>query len=644
MKIKVGLVQISPNYDDNRFYMPYSIGLMHAYAKKYLNNYDDFEFLDIIYKREKVEILVEKLIKAEIVFFSAYVWNFIISSMVAKKLKILNKEVKIVFGGPQVDTDNIEEFLKENNFIDLACFGEGETIFKGILENFETRDFSKVLGISYIDKNKNLIKTKPAPIIENVDTIPSLFLSGVFDSTFKKEEKWIAINETNRGCPYNCTYCNWGGTVGEKVRFFSIERIKQEIKWFSEHKIDLLFICDANFGLYERDLEIVKFLAKCKAETGFPEKIFVSSSKKFNDCVYEIFKIFAESNFGINASLALQSTNKETLKAIKRYNFSLEEFREAKNRLTKNKILSITDLIIGLPNETYESFKEGVSEIISHGQNDRIIFSNLFILPNTEMNKKEYQEKYGFITKKLNLVYRHGELQDLKSEVHEIQETVISTNTLSKEDWIKCNIFGNMTSLIYHNKLLQIPMLVINSLKGTSFSSMIESLLSNTESTIFNELKNLFKIDILQMIEEDFSYNELCSKWFNIYWRPEELAFIKVVIEYGLDNFYADAKNILFKDLTEEEKIIVNDAIELNKKLIIVPFIEKDFTYKTNYNIVEFYNSILNGDKIDIIKKENLIKIKSSKKYFDSVKKWSKELVWWQFRLGAYLYEYEEIV
>jgi len=644
VKIKVGLVQISPNYDDNRFYMPYSIGILQAYAKKHLSNYDDFEFLDIIYKRENVEKLTEKLIEAEIVFFSTYVWNFIISSIVAKNLKKLNKEVVIVFGGPQVDTDNIEEFLKENNFIDLACFGEGETIFKSILENFETRDFSKVLGISYLDENKKLIKTNPAPIIENVDTIPSLFLSGVFDSTFKKEEKWIAINETNRGCPYNCTYCNWGGTVGEKVRFFSIERIKQEIKWFSDNKIDLLFICDANFGLYERDLEIVKFLAKCKAETGFPEKIFVSSSKKFNDCVYEIFKIFAESNFGINASLALQSTNKETLKAIKRYNFSLEEFREAKNRLTKNKILSITDLIIGLPNETYESFKEGVSEIISHGQHDRIIFSNLFILPNTEMNKREYQEKYGFKTKKLNLVYRHGELQDLKSEIHEIQETVISTNTLNKEDWIKCNIFGNMTSLIYHNKLLQIPMLVINSLKGTSFSSMIELLLDSTESRIFNELKNLFKIDILQMIEEDFSYNELCSKWFNIYWRPEELAFIKVVIEYGLDNFYKDAKNILFKDLTEEEKDIVNDAMELNKKLIIIPFIEKDFTYKTNYNIVEFYNSILNGNKIDIIKKENLIKIKSSKKYFDSVKKWSKELVWWQFRLGAYLYEYEEIV
>ena len=182
-----------------------------------------------------------------------------------------------------------------------------------------------------------------------------------------------------------------------------------------------------------------------------------------------------------------------------------------------------------------------------------------------------------------------------------------------------------------------------NSLKGTSFSNMIDLLLNDTESTIFNELKNLFKVDILQMLEEDFSYNKLCSEWYNLYWRPEELAFIKVVVEYGLDSFYTEAKNILFKDLSEEEKDIVNDAMELNKKLIIVPFIIKDFFHKTKYNIVEFFNSMLNGDKIDLVKKENLLKIKSSEKYFDSVKKWSKELVWWQFRLGAYLYEYEVI-
>ena len=66
--------------------------------------------------------------KADIVGFSLYSWNEQISLLIAKKLKAINKNIKIIFGGPQVP-NNAEEFLRNYKFIDYVVHGEGEKVF-----------------------------------------------------------------------------------------------------------------------------------------------------------------------------------------------------------------------------------------------------------------------------------------------------------------------------------------------------------------------------------------------------------------------------------------------------------------------------------------------------------------------------------
>ena len=133
MGIKVGSVQINNSFSGQN-YFPYSVGLLQAYAQKHLKNIDQYEFLLPVYSRIKIEHAVEQLTEADIVLFSAYVWNVRLSLKIAEILKTNKPETIIVFGGPHVP-DNGEEFLRQNTFVDIACHKEGEKIICPLLEN-----------------------------------------------------------------------------------------------------------------------------------------------------------------------------------------------------------------------------------------------------------------------------------------------------------------------------------------------------------------------------------------------------------------------------------------------------------------------------------------------------------------------------
>ena len=88
-------------------------------------------------------------------------------------------------------------------------------------------------------------------------------MSGEFDYLIPdgKEHNYQVIIETNRGCPFLCTYCYWGrGGNTTKYRFHSLERIFAEIEWTSRKKIKYVWNADSNFGMHKRDIEIAKKL------------------------------------------------------------------------------------------------------------------------------------------------------------------------------------------------------------------------------------------------------------------------------------------------------------------------------------------------------------------------------------------------
>ena len=144
--------------------------------------------------------------------------------------------------------------------------------FKILLEVYaSSKDYSLVPSSSFIKENI-YFKTENAPRIKDLSLITSPFLSGSLDSliTANTDEKWIGLWETNRGCPFTCTYCDWGSATGSKqMGVFPQERLKEEMEWFSHHSIEYIFCCDANFGMFKRDPELAQMVGQIKQKTGY---------------------------------------------------------------------------------------------------------------------------------------------------------------------------------------------------------------------------------------------------------------------------------------------------------------------------------------------------------------------------------------
>lgn len=278
-KTKIGLVQINNSFS-GQSYFPYSVGILQAYAQQHLLRPDDFEFLLPIYSRISVDYAVEQLLHADLVGFSLYVWNNRISLQIAARLKAKKPEVIIFCGGPHVP-DRAEEFLRNNPFVDIACHGEGEKVFVSILENAPDGNLDKVPSISYLTKAGVFMQTQRAGRIKDLAAVPSPFLEGTFGPLIQAypDENWIAVWETNRGCPFSCTFCDWGSAVAAKVNSWDLARLYREIEWFADHKIEFIFCADANFGILPRDVDIASRCAEVKQQRGFPQAISVQNTK-----------------------------------------------------------------------------------------------------------------------------------------------------------------------------------------------------------------------------------------------------------------------------------------------------------------------------------------------------------------------------
>lgn len=647
MLVKIGLVQINNSFSGQN-YLPYSVGLLQGYAQKYLTNPENYEFLHPIYCRLPVENGVEHLKSADIIGFSTYVWNIRISLEIARRIKEQKPETLIVFGGPQVP-DIAEEFLRKHPFIDIACHGEGEAVFLKILERYPSRNWEGIPSISYIAPKGSFQSHPMAQKIKELSTIPSPYLEGIFDPlmTANPEEQWLILWETNRGCPFSCTFCDWGSATQGKIYTFEIERLFNEIDWFAKKKIEFIFCCDANFGMLKRDVEIAKHVALTKNRYDYPRALSVQSTKNATDRAYEIQKLLAETGLNKGVTISLQSVNPATLNSIKRQNISSKSFQDLQQRLKKANIETYTDILLALPDETYDSFANGVSQIIENGQHNRIQFGNLSILPNAEMGNPEYQKKYGMELVETKIINLHGALEESDSNVWETQQLVIATNTMSRRDWVRTRTFSWVTALLHFNKLLQIPLVILHELCCLSYREMIE-LFSDGKLESYPTIKEMqtFFMEKARDIQNGGAEYSHSNKWLNIWWPTDEYIFIKLSVDNKLDDFYEEAERLLSALLTDKSKtiphLLLHQAIKFNRALIKQPFQNGNIEFESSYNIWEFYKGALKAESIPLEDVPGKYLIDRSENW-SSWEEWCKYVVWYGNKKGAYLYGNREV-
>ena len=411
--------------ETNFAYLPYSVGCIWAYAQSKINP-STYRAKDFFYKKEPINKLLERIENPSIAAFSTYVWNSNYNLSLAKKIKDKYPNTLVVFGGPEVP-NNPKNYLQQNPFIDLVVHNEGEQTFLSILNNYPWKNLESIQGVSFVE-NGEYCYTGSSPRIKDVHLLPSPYLTGIFDNYVKElkaNNNWEinATLETNRGCPYRCTFCDWGSLTYQKIYKIDLQRIKAEIEWMGRHEIDLINNADANFGIFpKRDNQITEYLIETNQKYGYPRLFETNWAKNSGKVILDIAKRLHTQGILRRFTIALQSRNTETLKSINRRNISDDSFDETLEEAKQNNIPVTTELILGLPNESPESWKEGVCELL-----EKEIWVDAYplsCLVNSELNDLNYKEKHGIDTKELRLPY--------SQHCAEFQETVISTKHISK--------------------------------------------------------------------------------------------------------------------------------------------------------------------------------------------------------------------
>lgn len=658
--IKVGLVQINNSFS-GLSYFPYSVGVLEAYATKYLLYPKQYKFLVPIFTRIRVSDAVERLLDADVVAFSVYVWNEQISLAIARELKRLRPNVVTIFGGPQVldRSMEIESYLGTHPYVNFAAHGEGEHVFCSFLECFPTRDWASLSGVSYLTSDGLFVHRSQSKKIGDIDKLPSPYLDGIFEKLIEAhpQEQWIAIWETNRGCPFSCTFCGWGAAVNTKVRKRGLERLFAEVDWFADHDVAYISCADANFGIFPQDIEIAKYVAQVKSERGcFPSGFSVQNTKNATDRAYAIQKILSDSGLNRGVVLSIQSVDKTVLANIKRENIKLETYDELQRRFRRDGVETMSDLILGLPGETYDSFVNGVSTLIERGQHNRIQFNNLSILPDAEMWDPAYRRKYGMEIVVNRIINIHGQRDDFE-EIPEYQPLIIATTAMPRPDWIRARAFGWTAGLLHFDKVLQIVLVVVHEFTGITYRELLElftvdraEFLPATDFPILAHLREFFraKAEDIQKGGEEYCYSK---KWLDIWWPADEYAMIEIVSRGELTAFYREALVAIRKHIEATTGSIdpalveiLEDAISLNQALIKVPFQKENLDVEVRHNILDVWNGILTGQPIPFIRGMYRYRIDRTSQQWASWDVWCKEVIWYGNKRGAYLYGNEPVV
>lgn len=640
--MKIGLVQINSSFS-RQAYLPYSVGLLQAYIQYHLKDARHLEFLLPVFNRIPVEEAVHSLLSADLVFFSTYVWNLRISLEIAKCLKRERPETSIIFGGPQVP-NRAYDFLAAYTWIDVAVHGEGEVAALQLVQHNQTGDFHQIEGISFVDARGVFRYTGKRRRIADLSKIPSPYLVGTFDPLMDAfpDQKWIGLWETNRGCPFSCAFCDWGSSVHSHVYRFGMDRLRQEAKWMSDHQIEFIFCCDANFGLLARDEQIVRHVVELKKRYGYPEALSVQNTKNSTRRTFEIQRALSQGGLNKGVTLSVQSLDPKTLSHVKRRNISLSVYHDLQVMFTRAGIETYTDIIIGLPGETYDTLVDGIDRLIANGQHNRIQFNNLSILPNSTMGDPAYQRKHRMTLSRSDLINMHGSLEQAASDIVEKQEIVVGTRDMPPQDWVRARAMCWMTALVYFDKLLQIPLLTVHCLYRIPFRTMLESF-SEGESDRFPVISGVmafFKDKALRIQAGDTEYCHLPEP-LSIFWPADEFVLIKLIREKQIDDFYVEA-GMLLKEIAGNQPSgadeIIGDAVRLNQALLKRPFQKSNKKITLSHNIWEYYQGCKRGEPIELSPGNFGYGIDRISAKWDDWESYCREVMWYGNKKGAYLY------
>lgn len=207
---------------------------------KWLDPYFTDEVLPLLKEYLNIKIEEVLLTSPHIVGFTIFYTNELASLYVAEQIKIRNKNIKIVFGGPRCYDELKNPKLLKSKFIDAIVIGEGEETFNELVGNFSVNNEFRDTKGAFVKRDGFVNKFEFREEMKSLDELPFPYFG---DFELKDYKQFALPLLTSRGCIAKCAFC--GETrYWNKFRFRTALNVFQEIK----HNIDCYKVRDFFFN------------------------------------------------------------------------------------------------------------------------------------------------------------------------------------------------------------------------------------------------------------------------------------------------------------------------------------------------------------------------------------------------------------
>lgn len=349
--------------------------------KRFAGEYTDAVEIAEYTINNRMEDILEDIYrrKPDAIGFSCYIWNIGMVEKLMGELHKLLPKLPVFLGGPEVTYD-ADKLLRKYPYLTGIFIGEGEATFAQVVKY-------------YVKKNPESLEDIPGLMLRSGMT-PERKPLNLTDVPFLYDDmapftNRIIYYETQRGCPFRCSYCL--SSIDKTVRFRDIEVVKRELAFFLEKKVKQVKFVDRTFNcnhdhamavwqyLYEHDNGVTNFHFEIAGDILREDEIALVAKMRPGLVQFEI---------------GVQSTNTDTLREIRRV-MDIEKLKQVVAALKAAHNVHIhLDLIAGLPYEDYDSFARSFDDVYAM-EPEQLQLGFLKVLKGSYM--AEMAESYGLV-------------------------------------------------------------------------------------------------------------------------------------------------------------------------------------------------------------------------------------------------------
>lgn len=438
-KIRVLIIAVNPA--EEGVFAPLIYGELRSYAEA-IPELNCVEWLDPVI----LPVEPEDTPEADVYAASVYEWNSFYVYDLCGKLRELHPDSYIFAGGPEVNWKD-ESFFMEHPYLNGVMPGDGEIAFSDMLSCIaEGRDLGEARGFML---NPDLYPGRvftPAPAID-MEKRPSPWLSlkDFWLDFFRKygHLKLALSFESSRGCPYGCTYCDWGGeskgrllVVPEEVAIEEMDFIQRDLKPF------FIFWTDGNLGILERDVRLAERFAYNRKHYGSPFSLYYNCNKNNYESNLQIAESLRGAKLLTKYVLALQHTDPEVLKNIGRKNLTMEEIGKIAEYMNAHDIPVYVQYIIGCPGDTFAKWMRAFTQLMELGVHGEYRVYPFGLFPNAKAASPEYMDKW-----EIDAPYRQNYVAFYTLKKGEISYTLSRSRYVMGSKGVSREQYGEMMTL-----------------------------------------------------------------------------------------------------------------------------------------------------------------------------------------------------